>query len=64
MGRIIKQIGIIGMRATINKTKKLMGVGVIIRDSMGKIFASMCMSLPYIIDPTMAEAYAVWKTIF
>ena len=39
-------------------------VGVIVRDGMGKVLASMCMSLLYIIDPTIVEACAIWSKIF
>jgi hypothetical protein len=41
-----------------------MGVGIIVRDNMGMALTSICMSIMYIIDPTTAEAYAAWNTIF
>jgi ribonuclease HI len=35
-----------------------MGVGLVARDSTGKVRASMCNFLPYLTDPAVAEAYA------
>jgi hypothetical protein len=43
-----------------NKNKKI-GVGMIARDAKGIILASMCTLVPFIIDPTVAEAMAAWK---
>lgn len=28
------------------------------------VLASICMSISYIIDPTMAETYAAWNAVF
>ncbi len=50
----------------IDKSKKMMGVGVIVRDSEYNVMAAMCTYLRYInniIDPTMAEAYVTRKAV-
>lgn len=49
--------------ATIDGHNKKMEVRVIIRDAEGFVRASMCTSVLYIIDPTVAEAVAAWKAI-
>lgn len=49
--------------ATIDKVCKIMGVGVIVCDDMGKVLAPMCMFVWYITDPIMAEAYAAWNAM-
>jgi hypothetical protein len=43
--------------AALNQTKKLMGVGITVRDYKGKVIVTMCSSMSFISDPTMAEAY-------
>lgn len=40
-----------------------MGVGVIIRDAVGTVVAAMCSTVPYITDPAVAEATALWKAV-
>jgi len=40
-----------------------MGVGVIARDAEGFLLASMCATLPFITDPIVIEARAIWKTV-
>lgn len=40
-----------------------MGVGAIVRDSKWNVFAYLCIYKPYIADPTIDEAYAVWKVV-
>jgi hypothetical protein len=37
------------------------GIGVVVRDSLGKFVAALAYGLPSIMDPTCAEAYGVWK---
>jgi hypothetical protein len=40
-----------------------MGVGAIVRYHEGKVMATMCSSMKFIIDPTMGEAFAAWKAM-
>jgi hypothetical protein len=40
-----------------------MGVGVIVRDDMGKVLAPMCTFFRYITNQIMAEAYEAWKAM-
>ena len=47
-----------------DKTMKLIGVEIIVRDNMGLVLASLYMSILYITNLTMIEAYADWNTIF
>lgn len=49
--------------AAIDKLRKLMGVGVIVRDHEGKVMATMCSPMKYITDPTVVEAFAAWRTV-
>jgi hypothetical protein len=46
--------------AALDKKKKLMGVGVVVRNSIGGVLAMQCSTRPYINDPTVAEAIAFW----
>jgi hypothetical protein len=46
-----------------NKTMKLMGVEIIVRDNMGLVLASLYMSILYITNLTMIEAYVDWKAV-
>ena len=48
--------------AMIDKTRKKMSVGVIARNHE-KGIATICSSKPYMIDPTVAEAFAAWKIV-
>ncbi|GLT53412.1 hypothetical protein SLA2020_266820 [Shorea laevis] len=47
----------------INKSKKLMGMGVIVRDCNGQAQADLQSSRMFIMDPTTAEAYAAWQAM-
>ncbi|GLT53268.1 hypothetical protein SLA2020_265510 [Shorea laevis] len=38
-----------------------MGVGVIARKARGLVVVSMCTTIPFITDPSIAEAVAAWK---
>lgn len=49
--------------AVIDNSKKLMGVGMIVRDHEGKVLAPLYSLKQFIIDPTTAEAYAAWKAM-
>lgn len=49
--------------ANIDKTRKLMGVGAISRDSEGKVLETLFSPKIYIIDPTMAQAFVAWKAL-
>jgi len=42
--------------AALDGCKKLMGVGIVARDLLERVMATMCAFLPYIRDPTTAEA--------
>jgi hypothetical protein len=46
--------------ATLDHKKKLMGVGVVVRDCTGGVVATQCSTRPYINDSTVAEALAFW----
>jgi hypothetical protein len=35
-----------------------MSLGIIVRDNIGLVLASLCMLVLYVIDQTMVEAYA------
>jgi hypothetical protein len=52
-------VGVIKMNwdAAMNRLKKLVGVGIIARDSCGKVLASVCSIQRYIADPSTAEAW-------
>jgi pantoate kinase len=43
--------------------KKLMGVGIMARDSLGRVVAAMCAFLPYMRDPTTAEAIGARRAV-
>lgn len=47
--------------AAIDILPKRMGVGTIIRNAEGTIMAIMCTTVPFITDPTVTEAVALWK---
>jgi signal transduction histidine kinase len=49
--------------AAIDVQHKCMGVGVIIHDDVGAVVAAMCSKVPYITDPALAEAIALWKAV-
>ena len=49
--------------ATLDQRRKLMGVGFIVRDHEGKVIATMCSSMKFIINPTMVEDYVAWKVV-
>lgn len=46
------------------KTRKLMSVGVIVRDCEGKVLATLCSSKIYITNPIVAGAFVAWKAMF
>jgi hypothetical protein len=45
----------------LDKSNKLMDVGVVARDCHGAVRTAMCTSVSYITDPSYAGAMAVWK---
>ena len=47
-----------------SKKKKMMRVGVIVRDQKGRALASMCSLKLFIVDSTVAEAYAAIQQRF
>lgn len=47
----------------IDKSRKMMGVGVIVKDYECKVLAVMGTSRMHIIDLTMAEGYSAWKAV-
>jgi ribonuclease HI len=40
-----------------------MGVGTVLRDAAGRVLAAMCCSIPFINEPSTAEAIALWKAV-
>jgi ribonuclease HI len=46
--------------AAIDKEKKIMGVGVVVRDYSGGVIAMKCLTCSYICEPVVVEAMAVW----
>jgi hypothetical protein len=49
--------------AAIDLKGNRMGVGVIIRNEAGSVIAAMCAVIPFITDPTVAEAVALWRAV-
>lgn len=49
--------------AALNEYAHMMGVGILAHDSGGYVVATMCTTIPFITDPTMAEATAAWKAV-
>jgi ribonuclease HI len=49
--------------AAVCKKKKIMGVGIVIRDHMGVVRAAMCLSKPYVSDPVVAEALGAREAV-
>jgi hypothetical protein len=46
--------------AALNKAMKNMGAGVVIQDDSGSFVAAISKIVPYIVDPLIAEAVAIW----
>ncbi|XP_059446656.1 uncharacterized protein LOC132178224 [Corylus avellana] len=46
--------------ASLSKEENRMGIGVVARDHVGSVRASLCASRPYMVDPAAAEAMALW----
>lgn len=53
----------INQDVSIDKTRRMIYVSVIVRDHEGKVLAIMCYSKVYIIDPTIAKAFITWKAV-
>jgi ribonuclease HI len=49
--------------AALDDRKKIMGMGIIARDHHGEVKASMCDVIPYIRDPSVAEAIAARRAV-
>lgn len=49
--------------AAIDKVARKMGIGTVIRDEDGGVVAARACFLPYIDDPTAAEAMAAWYAV-
>jgi hypothetical protein len=49
--------------AALCSSTKMVGVGVVLRDEFGTIRAALVSALPYISDPTVAEATTLWKVV-
>jgi hypothetical protein len=47
--------------AAVDRGGGKIGIGVVVRDSLGKFVAALAYGLPSIMDLTRAEAYGVWK---
>jgi ribonuclease HI len=46
-----------------HKNKKLMGIGVVVRDYAGGVVATKSVTKDYICDPVVAEALALWTAV-
>lgn len=49
--------------AAISKETERMGVGVVIRDDIGRVLAARMKVILYITDPAAAEALAAWEAV-
>jgi ribonuclease HI len=49
--------------AALDNRKKIMGMGIIARDHSGEVKATMCDVIPYIRDPSVAEALAACRAV-
>jgi ribonuclease HI len=49
--------------ATLCSTKNMMGVGVVLRDEHGAVVAALASVFPFVRDPVLAEATALWKAV-
>lgn len=47
--------------ASLDWTNKKMGMGAVVRDSLGEVVAAFSSIIPFIQDPDVAEAIAAWK---
>jgi hypothetical protein len=60
-----KTIGFLKMNwdATLYPSTKTMGTGAVLWDEHGVVLAALASITPYIRDPTVAEAIALWKAV-
>lgn len=49
--------------ASFDNMEKKMGMVVKARNYQGKVLATMCTTMSFIIDPTIVEALAAWKAV-
>jgi hypothetical protein len=49
--------------AALDGRKKIMGMGIVARDCQGEVKAAMCDVIPYIRDPSVAEAIAAHRAV-
>jgi hypothetical protein len=49
--------------AAIDKEALKMGIGILIMDAGGRVVATRTTFIPYIVDPTTAEAVAAWYSV-
>jgi ribonuclease HI len=49
--------------ASLDAERKIMGVGIIVRNHEGSVRAMKCMARPFINDPSTAEAIAAWAAV-
>lgn len=47
--------------ATVDKTKRMMGIGVIVKNSLGEVFATLSSSKKHITDPIIVETSATLR---
>ena len=49
--------------AAIDRCKKLMGIGIVVRDFTGDVVATQSTMKAYVCDPVVAEALALWMAV-
>jgi ribonuclease HI len=49
--------------AAIDRNKKLMGIGIVVRDFTGEVVATQCTTKAYVCNPVVAEAMALWTAV-
>jgi ribonuclease HI len=49
--------------AALNNTSRKMGIGVVVRNESGEVVAALAKVIPFVEDPTAAEAIAAWHAV-
>jgi hypothetical protein len=47
--------------ATVDRGGGKLGIGMVVRNFIGKFLAALACGLPTVMDPNCVEAYGVWK---